>query len=65
MRKTTTFQTYKKVRDFFISNPKEGYNKTFLRDNLKIDFYSLCLVLNELVHEQSIYLEGREYKLKR
>jgi hypothetical protein len=64
MRKTVTLGTYMKVQKYFDSNPNKSFNKTFLRDNLNIDFYSLTIILNELMKGNFIRLKDKEYKLQ-
>ena len=57
--------TFYKVRDYFRENEGKEVGITLLRDKLSIDFYSMEIILKQLVKEEFIVLaKNKKYKLK-
>jgi len=64
MRKTISLNTYLKIKNFFISNSKDEFAPTYIRDKLNLDYYSVKLVLSILLKEKFIRKRKEKYKLR-
>ena len=64
MRATIQISTYDKVRELFEQNKGKEYSRTSIRDELRIDYESLKMILERLLKEKFIVQTGNRFRLK-
>jgi hypothetical protein len=63
-RKSPTLTSYLKVKDFFKKNKYTSYPITGIRDILQVDFYSVGIILKQLVLDKDITNKKGRYQWK-
>jgi hypothetical protein len=65
MRETIQISTYDRVKALFAENKNREFSRTSIRDELRIDFHSVKMVLDRLLIESFITQSGSRFKYKK